>query len=768
MKLLLVEDNPPDARIIREMLREAPPEMFDLAVEVRLDDALARIRRARPDVVLMDLGLPDSQGLNTLRAALTADPELPVVVLTGLSDQSFAVEAVRAGAQDYLVKGRISSEMLTRTLHYAVERQRARLEVARSEAAQRQLAETQLAILNALPAHIALVDSEGFIISVNQAWRRFATANVLRGAEFGLGLNYLEVCEAAHGDCSAEAKKVAEGIRKVLHGGAKEFSLEYPCHSPTEKRWFRLMANPLHEGQAGGAVVMHVNITERKLAEDRLAAHAALLDKASDAIVVMDLGHRVQFWSRGAERIYGWTAEEVVGRSAPEVLGDDLPRFSEAAEWVLADGEWTGDFPQRTKDGRKLLAQARWTVVRDADGRPESILALSADVTEQRSMESQLLRAQRMESIGTLASGIAHDLNNVLAPIMMSSELLKMVVPSDDLNLVETIATSARRGAELIKQVLSFGRGSERQQLEVDLAQLLREIKTVAEKTFPMAIQFDLVVEPGLWKVKGDPGQLHQVFLNLCVNARDAMPHGGRLSVSVENVVLDDNYAVMNTAAHRGAYVVVKVVDTGTGIPPEIMDKIFDPFFTTKEVGKGTGLGLSTTMGIVKNHLGFVNVYSEMTKGSRFNVYLPATINAAAMEAAEIDQTKLPRGKGETVLLVDDEDSIRKVAQGTLERFGYRVLPAKNGAEGVSIYVRNAKEISLVITDMVMPVMDGPALVTALKSLDPKIRVIGSSGLASNGRMVAALGAGVNHFIPKPYTAETLLRTVRQVLDEES
>lgn len=748
------------------MLRDTPPGMFDLVVAASLGEALGQIRGTRPDVVLMDLGLPDSQGLDTLRAALASDAELPVVVLTGLSDHGFSVEAVRAGAQDYLVKGRITEEILTRTLHYAVERQRARLELARSEAAQRRLAETQMAILNALPAHIALIDAEGVIVSVNEAWRRFPSATQLLSPEFGVGSNYYEVCEVADGGAAKEGGSLAAGIRAVARGESKEFNMEYRCDSALECRWFMLTASPLRAGQPGGAVLKHSDITERKLAESRLAEQAALLDKASDAIVVSDLGHRILFWSKGAERMYGWRAEEVLRRPLAEVLRGDQARFAEAAEQVVSAGEWAGELTQATREGRRILVQSRWTLVMDGEGRPKSILALSSDITEQKNLEAQLLRAQRIESIGTLASGIAHDLNNVLAPIMMSSELLKASVPADEAELLETISSSARRGSELIKQVLSFSRGGERQHLEVEIPDLLREIKGIAQKTFPMSIRFDLSTPGGLWRVRGDPGQLHQVFLNLCVNAKDAMPDGGVLAVSAENVVLDEDYATMNALANKGPYLVVRVMDTGAGIPPGIIDKIFDPFFTTKEVGKGTGLGLSTSIGIVKSHLGFINVYSEMGKGTHFNVYLPATVNASASAAAEIDQTKLPRGNGELLLLVDDEESIRKVAQSTLERFGYQVVTASNGAEAVSAYVRQAGSVALVITDMMMPVMDGPALVIALKSLNPQIRVIGSSGLTSNGRMVAAIGAGVTHFIPKPYTAATLLKTVRAVLDE--
>ena len=396
---------------------------------------------------------------------------------------------------------------------------------------------------------------------------------------------------------------------------------------------------------------------------------------------------------------------------------------------------------------------------------PEEGVAFVLDLTERKKLEQQFFRAQRMESIGTLAGGIAHDLNNVLAPILLSVAVIKSATEDEEISaLLDTVHHSAQRGAELVRQVLSFARGVEGRHVLVNPLHLMRDLLKVLRDTLPRSIDVRLEPKPDLWNISADPTQIHQVFMNLSINARDAMTEGGQLSVTMENVVLDDTYAAMNIDARPGMYVRVTVADTGPGIPPEVRDRIFEPFFTTKEVGKGTGLGLSTTLAIVKSHGGFIHVYSEVGHGTKFKVYLPASTTVVAANIAVVEQSRLPRGNGELIMIVDDEAAIREIAQATLERFGYRVMQAANGAEAVTLFAVNRAEIAVVLTDMAMPVMDGPATIVALKSIDPSVRIIGSSGLPSNDGVAKAVGAGVQYFIPKPYTAETLLKTLAAIL----
>jgi PAS domain S-box-containing protein len=506
---------------------------------------------------------------------------------------------------------------------------------------------------------------------------------------------------------------------------------------------------------------------ERRQVEDMLRQQASLLDKANDAILVRDLDHRITYWNKSAEKLYGWTAEEALGRKVSELLYYDATQFEERTGKVLADGEWAGEIQQVTKAGAKLIVEGRWTLVRDTEGRPKCILAINTNITEQKRLEDQFLRSQRMESIGTLAGGIAHDLNNVLTPIMMSVDLLNLRIKDASCrDTLDTIASSARRGADMLNQVLSFARGMEGQKTPVLLSRLLQDLARIVGDTFPKNIQLRLrddLHENGV--VTGDATQIHQVLLNLCVNARDAMPVGGTLTISAEHILIDAQYAAMNIEAREGPHIMVTVEDDGVGIDPDILPKIFDPFFTTKETGKGTGLGLSTSLAILKSHGGFFRVYSEPGHGSCFRVYLP-TQPAMAHAPPIVEEPVLPRGNHELVLLVDDEAAVREITRQTLEAYGYRVLVAADGAEAVSLYARHQNEVALVLTDMRMPVMDGSTTIQVLMKMNPQVCIIAASGINSNNTVAKAAGAGVRQFLPKPYTAETILRALHQALHE--
>lgn len=507
---------------------------------------------------------------------------------------------------------------------------------------------------------------------------------------------------------------------------------------------------------------------ERQETDERIREQASLLDKAQDAILVRDLNHRVTYWNKSAEALYGWSAEEVLGRAVTEVFYHETKGFEFAVQQLFSEGEWVGELEQFTKDGKPLTIECRWTMVNDSKGSPRSVLCINTDITEKKKLEQQFLRAQRMESIGTLAGGIAHDLNNVLAPIMMAIDLLKMTVADkNSQDILSTISQSAQRGAEMVNQVLSFARGMEGRRLNVNPQDLIRDIEKIARDTFPKNIQIISECEPGLWKIMGDPTQLHQVLLNLCVNARDAMLDGGQIVVSASNKHLDENYAAMNLDARPGVYLKFQVRDTGTGIPQAIIEQIFDPFFTTKELGKGTGLGLSTSLAIVKSHGGFIRVNSERGKGSCFSLYIPAiesTRNEVKMQQPE----ELPRGNGELILVVDDELTIREITQQTLLAFGYKALLAADGAEAVTLYAQHRSSIAIVLTDMMMPVMDGPATIKVLRNMNPALKIVAASGISTNDAVTKATGLGVRHFVSKPYTAESLLRVLHECLTIKS
>jgi PAS domain S-box-containing protein len=520
-------------------------------------------------------------------------------------------------------------------------------------------------------------------------------------------------------------------------------------------------------GQISEVLSIGTDITERKKTEAQIAEQAAFLDKARDAIIVRSLKGKILFWNQGAEQIYGWTREEAYDHDTGELLYPDPAVFQRLNERLLATGEWSGELQHRTKSGQEITVECRWTLIRDKGGNPKSVLGINTDITEKKKIETQFLRSQRMESIGTLAGGIAHDLNNILTPIMTAIEILKETVVDEEADkILQTIGISAQRGADIVRQLLSFGRGIEGQRIEIQSKYLLKDLSQIIQQTFPKNIRLDFVLPNEIWTLLGDPTQVQQVLLNLCVNARDAMPDGGKLSVEVENCVLDEGYVAMNSQAKPGRYVKITVTDAGVGIPPENLEKIFEPFFTTKELNKGTGLGLSTVMAIVKSHDGLIDVRSEPGRGTVFQVHFPA-VETPAGTVDPMEEVSLPRGNGEMVLLVDDEASIRTVTGQTLQAFGYRVMTASDGAEALATYASHQDEVAVVLTDMRMPVMAGSAMIEALKRMNPEIKIIAASGLVENGGVAPPPEDKVKYFLTKPYTAGTLLRMVRAILDEK-
>jgi len=517
-------------------------------------------------------------------------------------------------------------------------------------------------------------------------------------------------------------------------------------------------------GQTIGVQGIARDISERKHSEEKIRFQASLLDLAHDAIMVRDLEGCILYWNRSAERVYGWTAEEARGKSVRFLFYSDPSIFDTAVKLLLQHGEWNGELTHLTKAGQRVLVSSRWTLVCNADGQPKAVLVINADITEKKNLETHFLRAQRMESLGTLAGGIAHDLNNILVPVVMATDMLRARSKDEqDSRLLATIDTAAKRGADIVRQVLAFARGIEGQRVFLPPNYLVEEVVKIARETFPRNIEVSLEAAPDLPTVTGDLTQLHQVLLNLALNARDAMPNGGSLSFTAKSVLITGTDRELVPPAHPGPYVLFEVRDTGEGIPPEILDKVFDPFFTTKATGKGTGLGLSTALGIVRSHGGLIRVSSAVGNGTVFKVYIPASADGAAAEPV-LGQKSVPQGNGELILVVDDEVSIRGTAQSALERNGYRVLTAADGREALAVFGGQKDEIALVVTDLMMPVMDGAALARALRLLVPKVIIIGASGLLPEHQVKSGARNEFAQFLDKPYRLSELLQAVHDSL----
>lgn len=494
----------------------------------------------------------------------------------------------------------------------------------------------------------------------------------------------------------------------------------------------------------------------RRLAEAKIREQAALLDKAQDAIVVENLRGEVRYANPSAERLYGWEGGAWPAAALRQLSADD-EQWRMAQATALARGEWVGEWRQRTRTGRCLVVESRWTLIRDERGQPDSLLVISTDVTERRQLEAETLRMQRMDGIGALAGGMAHDLNNALAPVLMGAQVLRNDVASEEARrILMLMETSARRGASMVRQVLLFARGRSGDQQQLDLRPVVKEMEKMVRDTFPRSISVKSYLAADLWPVRGDATQLHQVLLNLCVNARDAMmPRGGALSLAVDNAVIAEAEAAAAPGAKPGDYVSLLVSDTGAGIPPEVLPKIFEPFFTTKAEGQGTGLGLSTTSRIVLAHGGFIKVESQPGQGTSFEILLPRlkAENDAVQAAAP---AAIPGGRGELILVADDERAVRELVQRILEDHGYRVVAAADGVEAVSLFQRHQQDVALVLCDTDMPEMNGRDAMAAMRASVP-----GLPGILMTGEGESSVGGAV---LLKPMETADLLMAVHRAL----
>jgi PAS domain S-box-containing protein len=538
---------------------------------------------------------------------------------------------------------------------------------------------------------------------------------------------------------------------------------QVPTHFETFERlsgiWAEIHAYPSPVGLG----IYFRDITERKRAQQKIQEQANILAIATDAIYVHDLDNRVLYWNQAAEKLYDCPADEIIGEDWRQLL---MPNSLAEIEATPLTGTWQGEIAKRTQMGKEIMVMSRRSVMLDDAGKIKSFLTVDTDITEKKQLEAQFLRAQRLESLGMLAGGIAHDLNNVLTPIIGIVQLLPIKINNLDLQtkkLLEILDESAHRGANLVKQILSFTRGVEGKTSNVQVGHLLAETQKIIQETFPKNIEFSIDLPANLWLTSADATLLHQVFMNLCVNARDAMPKGGSLQITAENLEIDENYARMNLEANIGSYIVITIADTGMGIPPEILDRIFDPFFTTKDIGKGTGLGLSTVIGVIKSHQGFINVYSEVGKGTQFKIYLVAT------DDETIESVVKPQplfGRDELILIVDDELAIQAVTKATLETHGYRTLLANDGIEAIALYAERKQEISAVLLDMMMPSLDSVTVIRTLSKLNPQVQIIAMSGLSTNESIAKMTKEGVKAFLAKPFTAAELLQPLALICEK--
>ena len=564
-----------------------------------------------------------------------------------------------------------------------------------------------------------------------------------------------------------EEKGLFQAYREVVETG-EPAELEIHYDTDTLDAWFHVMAVKVENGVA----VTYRDITERKEAERRIREQAQLLDKARDAILAHDMEGRIVYWNKSAERLTGWSKDEILGEWAHECLydPDEEDKLQKCHETMMEEGEWTGELRMRTKGDEERIVESRWTLVRDSAGTPKQVLVINTDITERKRLESQFLRSQRMESIGRLVGGIAHDLGNLLVPITLGVKVLKRRVGDTDDKVDRTLSMikkSAERGSDMVEQVLAFARGVEGERVALQPEMIVNEVEEMTGETFPEGIEVQTHTDEDLRPIVGDATQIQQVLMNLCVNARDAMPNGGTLSIKARNVLFNESDARRNIEAEPGPYVCIEVQDTGVGMPDDVVDKIFEPFFSTKEEGEGTGLGLSTAYSIIQSHDGFLDVESKEGVGTTFWIYLPVAEEAAEPQSAEsgaAEPEPAPSGgEGERILVVDDEEFVLESAQQTLEAVGYEVVTALDAAAALRRIEKEGGTIDGVVTDLRMPGMGGLELIRTLRAKRPTLPIVAASGVA-DGCTEEALEAGAHTFLAKPFTAEKLEESLQEAL----
>jgi len=753
IRILIVEDMPADAELIEHELRRGGIA-FDAKRVENKRAFMKELRENTPDLIISDFNLPQFNALDALHALKAHGAEIPFVLVTGAQSEEVAVECIKEGADDYILKS--SLKRLPSAVLSALDKARAQRDREAAVNSMRASEEQFRALIENSSDLVTIITPDGVI--------RYASPSTERVLGFTSDqLIHQSLFMFVH---ESDRDSFRDKLHKLCGANTQEtFNFRLRHRDESWRVFESIGKNLIHNPGVEGVVITSRDATDRLRAEEQIREQAALLDKAQDAIMVLDMEGRVTFWNKSAARLYGWTSEEMLRTNAvSKIFPPDLPNLAEARESTVLKGDWIGELKQLNKEGKELWVESRWSLIRDRNNEPRSTLIINTDITDRKKLEAHLSRAQRMESIGALAGGVAHDLNNVLTPILMAVRMLRDEVKDNSAHeLIDTLETSAQRGASIVQQVLSFARGGDAQRSIFSLKHPLSEVTKIARDVFPPSVHIRARIAKDLWPIEGDPTQMHQVFMNLLVNARDAMPHGGRLQVDAENRRIDENYARMHSEAQPGPYVVVTVTDTGTGIPPGVIDKIFEPFFTTKEIGKGTGLGLSTVMGIVRGHGGFINVYSEPNKGTSFKVHFPAA-RAAIAEIEKSGQLELPRGNGELILVVDDEQPVRDILRMTLEDNGYRALTASDGAEAVAVYAEHRSEIDLLIVDIMMPIMDGPATVRAIQRFNPKAKFLIVSGLMDNEKVATMQEFGPLAFLAKPFTTEQLLGTLADQL----
>jgi signal transduction histidine kinase/DNA-binding response OmpR family regulator len=811
---LLVDDNEDNLYYLGALLAS---ESYAVERAGNGEEALEFARRVRPLVVVSDLLMPVMDGYTLLRH-WKADPllrDIPFIIYTATyTNDEDELLARQLGSDAYILKPydpvaflRRLREVLDRkvvakptvpvaagaevtalqaynaALVRRLGRRTEQLNAASRELRQKieeqsQQMARQLAIMNALPAQVALIDPQGVIVAVNAEWERFGSQNAAQRSDLGVGQNYLAVCERAMGAAEADARQACAGMRAVMSGELPDFSFEYGSHSATEQRWFRMSVAPLPGGQPTGVVVMHVEVTDRRMAEVRFQDSQEqillLLDSTAEGIYGLDMEGTCTFSNATAARLLGYAQQSALigvpfherhhyshadGRPYPraECLVHTAP-FTD-------QGNYVADDVLMRLDGSQFPVEC-WSYPARRAGVVVGLVVTFLDTTVRRTLEAKFLQAQKMEAIGRLAGGVAHDFNNALQVVLGTAELLgeRLTRDPEGQRLLTQISTTGERAASLTRQLLAFSRKQVMRPVAIDLNEIITGLEGMLRPLIGEDVELTVLLDPQPQPVLADPGQMEQVLMNLAVNGRDAMPGGGRLVIRTATVQLLRDSGPERAPVKDGDFVQLTVTDTGCGMDEATEARIFEPFFTTKESGKGTGLGLSTVYGTVSQSGGHIEVRSEVGRGTTFTIYLPRLDGTTDPVRAPRATTGNPTGS-ETILLIEDEAPLRGLLAGALRAHGYTVLEAENGKRGIGAGCRSDPPIDLLLTDVILPDISGRIVADRILAHRPAIKVLFMSGYTADYMSRNGAIEESTMLLEKPFTHGAMLRMVRQVLD---
>jgi two-component system cell cycle sensor histidine kinase/response regulator CckA len=753
LRILIVEDNPADAQLLEHELRRGGLEFQSSRVDSETEYIAAL--SAGLDLVLCDWQLPQFDGLRALSLLQASQSQVPFILVSGSIGEEAAVNVMKLGASDYLLKDRLGR--LVPVIRQALAQRDYQRSVDQAASAVRQSEERYRRLMDVLP-NAVLINSGGKIV--------FCNPNCVRlfGATDASQLLGRDPFELFHPDyhllIQQRISTMLEQDERVAGIEEKIVRLDgrvVPVH---------VIATPIMDCGARAVLVALSDLTERERSTSLLRS---VLDSVNDAILTIDDCGTIYSANPATERMFGYAQSELVGQSIRLLMPSP---YHEHHNEYIADYIRTGinrmigigrEVTGRRRDGSVFPLEL--TVAEfELDGQ-RRFTGVVRDITARKRLEEQFHQAQKMEAIGQLAGGIAHDFNNLLTVINGYAQLLLADEPNEDIRSRYTahIREAGERAAGLTAQLLAFSRKTILEPRVIDVNLLIEQLGRMLSRLIGEDITFVTILKPNLSCVTADPGQLEQVIMNLAVNARDAMPHGGRLTIETSEIVLEPNDLPVSDL-QPGCFVQIRMTDTGTGISPEVQSRMFEPFYTTKEVGHGTGLGLATAYGIIKQTGGYIDVDSEPGKGASFRILLAAVSAGPNTDKSRLPQTTASVGS-ETIMIVEDEPAVLKLVRTILESNGFHVISATDGPSALATASTYAGNIDLLLTDVVMPDMSGREMAQSFRERWPKVKVLYTSGYTADTVVRYGVETAADAFIQKPFTPVGLARKVRQTLD---